>query len=81
MKAHKCKTDLINRIYQITVVSILKNLSRIYSSYTILSNLVGFIPIYYAINLNIILFYMIFIYLYFGHVDQLRVLINNIIFI
>ena len=69
VKAQTSKTDLINRIYQIIVVSILKNLSQKYFSYTILSNLIRFISIYYTINLNIVLSYMIFIYLYFGHVD------------
>ena len=47
------KMDSINQRYQIMVISMLKNLSRIYYSYYVIK-FVGFIQIYYAINLDII---------------------------
>ena len=64
------------------VVNILNNWSRKYISHYIIK-FVGFILIYYAINLNIVLSYMVFSYLYFDlskkkkqmilivHLDQL----------
>ena len=63
------KTDLISQKYQIMIVSRLKNWSRRYSShYTI--KIVGFMQIYYTINLDIISF-MVFSYLYFRFIDLL----------
>ena len=59
---------MINLRYQIMVISMLKNLSRRYSSHYIIK-FIGFIPTYYVINLNIVLFYIIFNYLYFGFID------------
>ena len=67
------KTNLINRRYQIKIVSILKNLknrSRRYSNNYIIK-FVGFMSIYYAFNLNIVLFCMIFSNLYIGSIDIL----------
>ena len=52
------KANLISRRHQIIVVTMLKNWSPRYSSYYIIK-LVGCIPIYYVINLNIILFCMV----------------------
>ena len=57
------KSDMISPRYQIMVINILKNYSRKYSSYYIIK-FIGFMLIYYAINLNIFFIYMIFIYLY-----------------
>ena len=57
------KSNLISRIYQIMVISILKNWCYRYSSHYFIK-FVGFIPIYYAINLNIVLLCMVFSYLY-----------------
>ena len=54
------------------VVSILKNWSRRYSSHYIIK-FVGFIPIYFAIKLNIISSCMIFSYLYLGFIDLFQV--------
>ena len=59
------KTDLISPRYQIMVVIMLKNWSRRYSSHYIIK-FVGFIPIYYAINLNIVSSCLDFNYLYVG---------------
>ena len=56
------KIDSINQRYQIIVI-MLKNCSRRYSSYYIIK-FIGFIPIYYVINLYIILSYLVFNYLY-----------------
>ena len=53
------KADLISRKYQIMVVNMLKNWSYRYSSHYFIK-FVGFIPIYYTINLNIVLSYMVF---------------------
>ena len=58
------KTDSISRIYQIMVVNILNNWSCIYYSHYIII-FVGFMMIYYAINLNIVSFYFVFNNLYF----------------
>ena len=66
------KVDMINQIYQIMIVNMLKNWSLRYSGYYIIK-FVGFMPIYYAINLDIVLSYMIFKYLYFGFIDLLEV--------
>ena len=59
------KIDLISRIYQIMVVSILNTLNCKYSSYYF-NKFIGFILIYYAINLDIV-----FSYLYRGFIDLL----------
>ena len=58
------KTDSISRIYQIMVVSILNNWSCIYYSHYII-RFVGFMLIYYVINLNIVSFCFVFSNLYF----------------
>ena len=62
--------DLISRIYQIIVVSLFKNWSRTYSNYHIIK-FVGFMSIYYVINLDIVSSCMIFSYLYLGSMDLL----------
>ena len=63
---------LIDRIYQIIVISMLKNWScRYYSHYFI--KFIGFILIYYVINLNIVSSCVIFSYLYFRFIDLLQV--------
>ena len=56
------KTNLINRRYQIIVVSMLKNWSHIYSSHYIIK-FIGFMPIYYVINLYIVSSCMVLSYL------------------
>ena len=66
------KTYLINQRYQILIISMLKNLSYKYFSHYFIK-IMGFIPIYYIINLNIVLFYMVFIYLYLGSMNLLQV--------
>ena len=73
------KADLISQRYQIMVVSMLKNWSRKYSNHYIIK-FVGFILIYYAVNLDIVSSCMVFSYLYLGSIDLLQVRINNIIF-
>ena len=65
------KTDLISRRYQIMVVSMLKNWSCSYSSQYFIK-FAGFMPISYAINLNIVSSYMIFSYLYLESIDLLQ---------
>ena len=62
------KTDFISPIYQIMIVSMLKNWSRRYSNHYIIK-FIGFILIYYAINLNIVSSFMIFSYLYLESID------------
>ena len=57
------KEDLISQIYQIMVVSMLKNWKHRYSSQYIIK-FVGFMSIYYAINLDIVSSCMVFSYLY-----------------
>ena len=64
------KADLINRRYQIMVVNMFKNWSCRYSSHYIIK-FVGFMPIYYVINLNIVSSFMVFSYLYLGSIDLL----------
>ena len=54
------------------VVIILKNRSRKYFSYYI-TKFIGFMLIYYAINLNVILLFMIFSNLYIESIDLLQV--------
>ena len=57
------KTYLINRMYQIMIISILKNCNcKYYSRYFI--KFIGFMLIYYAINLYIVLSYIVFSYLH-----------------
>ena len=73
------KADLISPRFQIMVISILKNWSRRYFSYYIIK-FIGFMLIYDDINLDIVLFCMVFRYLYLGSIDLLQVLINYIIF-
>ena len=66
------ETDSINRRYQIMVVNLLKNWSSINFSHYIIK-FVGFISIYYAINLIIVLSFMVFKNLYTGFIDLLQV--------
>ena len=73
------KADLISQRYQIMVISMLKNWSRKYSNHYIIK-FVGFILIYYAVNLDIVSSCMVFSYLYLGSIDLLQVRINYIIF-
>ena len=56
---HSDKADSISRM----VVYMLKNWSRKYSSYYIIK-FIRFIPIYYGINLDIVLSFMVFSNLY-----------------
>ena len=65
-----CKAYLINRIYQIMIVNMFKNLSYRYSNHYIIK-FIGFISIYYVINLYIISSCMIFRYLYIRSIDIL----------
>ena len=65
------KAYLLNPIYQIIAVSILKNYSyRYYNNYII--KFIDFISIYYVINLNIVPC-IIFNYLCFGSINLLQV--------
>ena len=73
------KAYSIDQRYQIMVISVLKNWSRIYYSHYIIK-FVSFMPIHYTINLYIVSLCMVFSKLYFGSIDLLQVLINNIIF-
>ena len=73
------KVDLISRKYQIMVISMLKNWSRKYFSHFIIK-FVGFMPICYTINFNIVSSCMIFSYLYLESIDLLQISINNITF-
>ena len=58
------KTDSINRRYQTMIVSILNN--WIYINFNLyIIKILGFIPIYYTINLYIVLSFMIFSNFYF----------------
>ena len=57
------KAASISRIYQIMVSNMLKNWSHGYSSHYIIK-FIGFILIYYVINLNIVSSFMIFSNLY-----------------
>ena len=69
---HTTKADSINPIYHIMVVIILKNRSRKYFSHYIIK-FIGFMLIYYAINLNVILLFMNFSNLYIESIDLLQV--------
>ena len=60
--------DLISRRYHIKVVSMLKNLSSRFSSYYIIK-FVSFMPIYYAINLDIVSSFTVFSNLYLRSID------------
>ena len=66
------KTDLISQRYQTMIISILKNLSYKYSNNYFIK-FVSYILIYYTINLNFILSYMIFSCLYLEFIDLLQV--------
>ena len=66
------KTDLINQKYQIMVISMFKNWSCKYYSYYFIK-FIGFILIYYTINLDIVSSYMVFNYLYLGSINLLQV--------
>ena len=67
-----CKVDLISPRYQIMIVNMLKNWSCKYYSHYIIK-FEGLMPIYYAINLNIVPSYIIFSYLYLGYFNLLQV--------
>ena len=58
----------INQRYHIMVVSMLKNWSRRFSSHYIIK-FVGFMPIYYAINLDIVSLFTVFSNLYLRSID------------
>ena len=62
------------------IIRMLKNWSRRYSSRYIIK-FVGFMPIYYAINMNIVSSCLVFNDLYLGSINLLQVRINNIIFL
>ena len=64
------KTDLISQRYQIMIIKMLKNWSRRYSSHYVIK-FVGFIPICYVINLDIVSSYIVFSYLYLRSIDLL----------
>ena len=61
------------------VIGMLKNESHRYSSYYIIKFL-GFILIYYAINMDIVSSFMVSNNLYLGSIALLQVCINKIIF-
>ena len=61
----------MSRIYQIIDVSMLKNCSRRYSSWYIIK-FVDFMSIY-AINLDLVLPFMVLSNLYLGFIDLLQV--------
>ena len=63
--------DLLSA-YQIMIVNMLKNRSRNYSSQYIIKFL-GFMPIYYDINLHIVSSCMIFSYVYLRSIDLLQI--------
>ena len=79
------KIDSISQIYQIMVVSMLKNLSRRYYShyiikfvsfmliYYVININIIYMPIYYAIKMNIVSIFMVFSNLYIGSIDLLQV--------
>ena len=69
---HTTKADSINQIYHIMVVIILNNRSCKYFSHYIIK-FIGFTLIYYVINLDIILLFMIFSNLYIESIDILQV--------
>ena len=69
---HTGKADLSSLRYQIIMLSMFKNWSLRYSSHYIIK-FIGFISIYYAINLNIFSSYMIFNYLYLESIDILQI--------
>ena len=66
------KVDLISRKYQIMVVSMLKNWSCMYYSHYFIK-FIGFMPIYYTINLDGVSSCMVFSYLYLGYIELLQV--------
>ena len=66
------KIDLINQRYQILIVNILKNWIYRYSSHYFIK-FIGFMSIYYAINLDIVSSYMILSYLNLRSIDLLQV--------
>ena len=66
------QSGLISSRYQIMVISILNNWNRRYSSHFIIK-FVGFMSIYYAINLDIVSSCMIFSYLYLESIDLLQI--------
>ena len=57
------KTDSIYRIYQIMIVNMLKNWNSKYSSHFIIK-FIGFMSIYYDINLDSVSFIIVFNNLY-----------------
>ena len=67
---HTSKINPSSLRYQIMIIDMLNNYSLKYFSHYIIK-FVYFIPIYYAINLDIVSSYMIFNYLYIGSIDLL----------
>ena len=65
------KTYSINRIYQILMVNILKNLNHKYFSYYIIKFL-RFMSIYYTMNLDIVPLFIFFSNLYLKSIYLLR---------
>ena len=57
------KKDLIGRRYQIMIIRMLKNWSQLYYSHYIIK-FIGFMSIYYVINLDIVSSCMVFSYIY-----------------
>ena len=66
------KAYSISRRYHITIINMLKNWSHRYYDYYIIK-FIGFIPIYYAINLNIVSYFMVFSNMYFGFINLLQI--------
>ena len=66
------RMDLISPRYRIMVINISKNWNyRYYNHYII--KFVGFVTIYYTINLDIVSSYMVFSYLYFESINLLQI--------
>ena len=65
------KTDSIYRIYQIMIVNMLNNWNSKYSSHFIIK-FIGFMSIYYDINLDSVLSIIVFNNLYLGFIDLLQ---------
>ena len=66
------KVDSISRRYHITIINILKNLSHRYYNHYIIK-FIGFMPIYYAINLNFVSYFMVFSNMYFEFINLLQI--------
>ena len=66
---HTSKANSFNQIYQIMVIKILK--SRRYFIHYIIK-FISFMSIYYDINSDIVLFFIIFSNLYIGFIDHCK---------